>query len=107
MVGCHTHMIGHNVQHLPHAVRLESLTEGLVIGLSANLGIQGLVVRDIITMGAPRPGLEKGGGIAMGNAQGVQVWHRLWHTWFFYNTTVHFLLLFYASPVAGRSTTAA
>jgi hypothetical protein len=38
---------------------------------------------------------------------GQQVQSQSWHTWFFYNTTVHFLLLFYASPVAGRSTTAA
>jgi hypothetical protein len=68
-------MAGHNVQYLPHAVGLEGLAEGLVVGLGTNLGIQGLVVRDVIAMHAPRPGLKKRGGIAVGDAQGVQVGH--------------------------------
>ena len=58
--GCrarHTHVIGHNIEHLAHPMTLEHLGQRLVVVGSAQLGIKGLMIRNIIAMHTAGPGL--------------------------------------------------
>ena len=56
---------------------LQGLAEGLVVRCRADFRIEGLMTGNVIAVGAPGPSLQKRRGIAVGNAQRLQIGHEV------------------------------
>src|SRR5256885_1337649 len=54
----HTHVVRHDVEDLPHAVLAQRSNEGFEIFNCTDLGIENLVINNVVTMRASRASLE-------------------------------------------------
>ncbi len=68
-----SHVVGHNIQHLAHAVILELIYQLLQLFIAADFRIELVVVSNVITMLAAGSGLEDGRGINVRDAQRMQI----------------------------------
>ena len=69
-------MVGHDIQHLAHAVILEFTHQLLQLFIAADFRIELVVVSNVITMLASGSGLEDGRRINVRDAQRVQISHK-------------------------------
>ena len=67
------HVIRHDVDDPAHAELAEPGEEPLVRRVVADLGAHPAVVEDVVSVGAPRPGLEVGRQVAIADAQAVEI----------------------------------
>ncbi len=73
----HAHVVGHDVEDLPHAMRVQRCDEVLVIFRRADLGIERGMVDDVVAVAAARPRLEIGRGIDVADAEVSEVGHEV------------------------------
>jgi hypothetical protein len=71
----HAHVVRHRVQYVAHAVLGEGGAEALQILIAADLGIDRVVVDDVVAVRAAGAGLEVGRAVDVGDAQFRQVGH--------------------------------
>ena len=66
-------MVGHDIEQMPHLPLPEGGNPGPVIGIAADLGIQPRRIGDVIAVRTAGHGNEVRGGVAIGDAQRMQV----------------------------------
>lgn len=69
-------MVRYEVQDQAEIVLAQGIAQAGECFLAAKFGIELAVIDDVIAMGAARPGLEKGRGVEMRNAELLQIWHQ-------------------------------
>lgn len=67
------HVIRDDVENLAHLPLFQGSGKGCVLLFRADLGIQAVLVEDVVAVQAPVAGFEVGGGIDVGNPQLLQV----------------------------------
>ena len=68
-----SHMVRHEIQHLLQPVLGESGIHPVERSLVPQLGVERVVIDDVVAVGAARPRLEIGGGIKMADAEPGQI----------------------------------
>src|SRR5437764_156338 len=68
-----SHVIGDEIEDEPHIRLLERIAEPSESGFAAELGIERTVIDHIVTMRAPRAGLEKGGSVEVTYAERLEI----------------------------------
>ncbi len=71
--GADRHVIGNDVQHLPHAEFVQAPAKLLVPLFASQFLVDSLVIDDVITVHASRCGLQVGRTVDVGNAQTLQI----------------------------------
>ncbi len=70
-------VVGNNIEHQAHAMRLQLTGEAAEIIQGANLGVELIVVGDVVAVQAAGTRLEQRRGVNMGDAQALKVRHKL------------------------------
>ena len=68
-----SHVIGHDIDNQPHVVFAESRHKAIKFFRSSDLGIQGVVIDDVVAVHAARPRLEEWRDVAMADAESGEV----------------------------------
>ena len=69
-------MVGHDIQHEAHAFRLQRFNKLVELFRSADLRIDLGGIGDVISVRAPRSGLENRGSIEVGDTKVVKIIHK-------------------------------
>ena len=67
------HVVGHDVEHDPHAARRQLRVQRLEVGLGAELGIEARRVHHVVAVRAAPPSLEHGRAVDVADAEPAQV----------------------------------